>query len=54
MKNLPYFWQIEDQGLRGDKLDGLNEVHRGTKGTIVFRNKNEVAKIAAKGLEPLT
>lgn len=41
MKNLPYFWQIEDRELRGDKLDGLKEVHRGTKGRVVFRNKND-------------
>jgi hypothetical protein len=29
MNNLPYFWQLEDDEVRGDRHDGLKEFHRG-------------------------
>lgn len=32
MNNLPYFWKIEDDELRGDPCDSVDEIHRGSKG----------------------
>lgn len=33
LNNLPYFWEIEDEELRGDSFDGVAEVRRGRNGT---------------------
>jgi len=41
MNNLPYFWQIEDEELRGDKFDGVAEVMRGSSGTVTPENDPE-------------
>ena len=27
LNNLPYFWKIEDQELRGDRYDGVDNIH---------------------------
>jgi hypothetical protein len=44
MNNLPYFWKIEDENLRGDKYDGVAEIKRGNSGTATFKNdpRNQV------------
>ncbi|MFC1934776.1 hypothetical protein ACFLXZ_00470 [Chloroflexota bacterium] len=39
MNNLPYFWQIEDEELRGDKLDSIAEIRRGNSGIAVPKNE---------------
>ncbi len=39
MNNLPYFWQIEDEELRGDKLDSVAEIRRGNSGIAVSKNE---------------
>jgi hypothetical protein len=41
MNNLPYFWQIEDERLRGDEFDGVAEVMRGSNGTATPKNEPE-------------
>lgn len=33
MNNLPYFWRIEEDEVRGDPFDGVSEVRRGRNGT---------------------
>ena len=38
LNSLPYFWEIEDQELRGDPFDGVDEVARGHKGTVTLAN----------------
>jgi len=42
MNNLPYFWEIEDEELRGDPLDSAVQVIRGPKVTMVMPDGNEV------------
>ena len=42
MNNLPYFWQIEDEELRGDPYDSVDEVARGRKSKILLPNGREV------------
>ena len=34
MNNLPYFWKLEDEELRGDPNDSVDEIDRGKKGLI--------------------
>jgi hypothetical protein len=34
MNNLPYFWGIEDEALRGDPFDCVTEINRGPKVTM--------------------
>jgi len=41
MNNLPYFWQIEDEKLRGDEFDGVAKVMRGSNGTVTPKNELE-------------
>ncbi len=41
MNNLPYFWQIEDEKLRGDKFNGVDKVMRGSSGTVTPKNEPE-------------
>lgn len=41
MKNIPYFWRIEDEGLRGDKFDSVAEVMKGSSGTATPENDPE-------------
>lgn len=41
LNNLPYFWNIEDEVLRGDPLDCIAEVARGPKVTIPLPNGKE-------------
>ena len=43
MNNLPYFWKIEDDGLRGDVFDSINGVDRGIKGKITFQGGTELS-----------
>ena len=46
MNNLPYFWRIEDEELRGDPFDSVHEVRRGRKGKISWSNgEKEPTKI---------
>jgi hypothetical protein len=42
MNNLPYFWNIEDEELRGDPFDCAVQVIRGPKVTMVMPDGNEV------------
>jgi hypothetical protein len=42
MNNLPYFWQIEDEELRGDPYDSVDEVARGRNSKITLPNGREV------------
>jgi len=42
LNNLQYFWEIEDQGLRGDPFDCVAEVKRGPKVTIPVQNGKEL------------
>lgn len=39
MNNLPYFWQIEEEELRGDKFDSVAEIHRGSSGRAIPENE---------------
>ena len=34
MNDLPYFWKVEDEEVRGDPHDGIATLHRGTKATV--------------------
>jgi len=34
MNNLPCFWRVEDEELRGDPCDGVDELARGANGTV--------------------
>jgi len=42
LNNLPYFWKIEDEELRGDPCDCAVQVIRGPKVTMVMPDGNEV------------
>lgn len=42
LNNLPYFWEIEDEELRGDPCDCAIQVIRGPKVTMVMPDGNEV------------
>ncbi len=42
LNNLPYFWNIEDEELRGDPYDCALQVVRGPKVTVVMPYVNEV------------
>ena len=42
LNNLPYFWNIEDEELRGDPFDCAIQVIRGPKVTMVMQDGNEV------------
>jgi hypothetical protein len=35
MNTFPYFQQLEDEELRGDKFEGVAEIHRGSSGTAI-------------------
>ncbi len=39
MNNLPYFWQIEDKELRGDKFNSITEIRSGKTGIAVPKNE---------------
>jgi len=41
MNNLPYFRQIEDEELRGDKFDSVAEIRRGNSGVVTPKNEPE-------------
>lgn len=41
MNNLPYFWGIEDENLRGDPCDCVDEVTRGNKAKIALADGTE-------------
>ena len=41
MNNLPYFWRIEDENLRGDPCDCVDEVARGHKAKIALADGTE-------------
>ena len=43
LNHLPYFWEIEDQELRGDPFDSIAEVRRGPKVVIPLQNGKEVS-----------
>jgi hypothetical protein len=43
LNTLPYFWEIEDQELRGDPFDSVAEVHRGRKVVFPLPNGKEVS-----------
>jgi hypothetical protein len=38
MNNLPYFWKLEKDELRGDPFDSIDEVERGKKAKITSEN----------------
>lgn len=42
MNNLPYFWGIEDEELRGDPFDSVDEIARGHKGKIALPDGTEL------------
>ena len=42
MNNLPYFWKTEDDELRGDPYDSVDEVARGSKARILLQDGTEV------------
>ena len=42
LNNLPYFWEIEDEELRGDPFDGVAEVARGHKVVLPIPNGKEL------------
>ncbi len=42
LNNLPYFWEIEDEELRGDPFDCAIQVIRGPKVTMVMPDGNEM------------
>jgi len=46
MNTLPYFRGIEDDGLRGDQFDCVNEIQRGTKGHVVIPNTGKRIEIS--------
>ena len=41
LNNLPYFWQIEDEELRGDRFDSVAEIMRGSSVTAIPVNEPE-------------
>jgi len=41
MNNLPYFWRIEDEELRGDQCDCVDEIARGHKAKITLADGTE-------------
>ena len=43
MNTLTYFWEIEDQELRGDPFDSVAEVHRGRKVVLPLPNGKEAS-----------
>lgn len=45
MNTLPYFRQIEDDELRGDPFDSVNEIQRGTKGHVVIPSTDKKIQI---------
>jgi hypothetical protein len=45
MNTLPYFRQIEDDGLRGDPFDSVNEIQRGTKGHVVIPSTGKKIRV---------
>ena len=42
LNNLPYFWNIEDEELRGDPFDSVREIRRGPKVVIPLQNGKKV------------
>jgi hypothetical protein len=42
LNNLPYFWEIEDEELRGDPFDSIAEIRRGPKVVIPLQSGKEV------------
>lgn len=42
MNNLPYFWKIEDDELRGDPYDSIVALERGTKARIFLQDGREL------------
>jgi len=42
MNHLPYFWEIEDEELRGDPFDCIAEVARGPKIGFTLADGKEV------------
>ena len=42
MNNLPYFWKIEDEELRGDPFDCISEVSRGPKVVLTLADEKEI------------
>ena len=40
MKNLPYFWKIENDELRKDPCDGVDTIDNGINGVLLFQNTN--------------
>jgi hypothetical protein len=45
MNNLPYFWRIEDGGLRGDECDSVDARHIGNFGAVKTLNGDTIAAI---------
>ena len=45
MNNLPYFWGIENDELRGDPYDSVNEVERGRKARIFLQDGEEIHSV---------
>ncbi len=43
LNNLPYFWEIEDQELRGDPFDCVAEVRRGPRVVISLQNGKQLS-----------
>jgi hypothetical protein len=41
MNNLPYFWGVEDEDLRGDPFDSVAEVERGHRGQLTLSDGTE-------------
>jgi len=41
MNNLPYFWNVEDEGLRGDPCDTVDELASGVQGKVLV-NGNQL------------
>lgn len=39
MNNLPYFWQMEDEDLRGDKFDSVIQILRGNFGIVTPKSE---------------
>ena len=37
MNNLPHFWKIEDECLRGDPYDSVDRIETGNHGTILVK-----------------
>ena len=40
MNNLPFFWKLEDQELRGDAFDSVDKIERGKNGIITEKDCN--------------